>query len=238
MLKQTIALAMALTLTACSSNNIEDRIEKINETNITKAEIKSDKMDNLIDSVPDWYMDIPQPDGTGFYGVGYGTSNKPPFALKSAELQAKFDLVKSFKQLVSGQERSYENQTMDANIESQVNILIDSLVEEQSVAGFQRVKRELYNVDGVANAYVLLKMPYDEYNKALQSMRAKSVEKKMEMAFNELQKILDKRKQVEMDRNTAKHRREVELKELDIKRVTELRKAELQQQEGNKAIKN
>ena len=53
MLKQTIALAMALTLTACSSNDIEDRIEKINETNITKAEIKSDKMDNLIDSVPE-----------------------------------------------------------------------------------------------------------------------------------------------------------------------------------------
>ena len=105
-------------------------------------------------------------------------------------------------------------------------MLIDSIVEEVSVAGAQRVKRELYNVDGVANAYVLVKMPYEEYNRAIQSLRAKTVEEKMSVAFDELEKRLQNRKIDEQKAIQATHLRDVELKELEIKKEVELRKAE------------
>lgn len=224
-----LTLSLVTLMSACSSNNdIEDRLEKMEEVQQTVVEQKTERMDVLIDTIPDWYMDVPQPDTTGVFGVGYATSNKPPFALKTAELQAKFDLAKNFKQLISGQERSYENQTLDNNVETQINMLIDSLVEEVSVAGYQRVKRELYNVDGVANAYVLMKMPYDEYNKALQSMRAKGVEEKMQLAFNQLEERLSTRKELVRQEKADAHKREVDMKELEIKQSTEVLKAEAQ----------
>ncbi|MBQ4801128.1 hypothetical protein J8L73_18725 [Pseudoalteromonas sp. MMG006] len=215
-----------ISISACSSNDVHDRIEQLQVAHQKQVEKKTEKMDQLINSIPDWYLDVPQSDSTGVFGVGYGSSNKPPFALKAAELRAKFDVAKSFKQLISGQERSYENQTLDSNLETQINMLIDSIVEEVSVAGAQRVKRELYNVDGVANAYVLVKMPYEEYNRAIQSLRAKTVEEKMSVAFDELEKRLQNRKSDEQKAIQATHQRDVELKELEIKKEVELRKAE------------
>lgn len=220
-----------ISISACSSNDVHDRIEQLQVAHQQQLDKKTEKMDNLINSIPSWYLEVPEPDSTGVYGVGYGSSNTPPFALKSAELQAKFDLAKSFKQMISGQERSYENQTLNSNIETQINMLIDSLVEEVSVAGVKRVKRELYNVDGVANAYVLLKMPYEEYNRALQSMRTKTVEEKMSLAFDELESRIQKRKDEENQIIQSSHKREVELKELEIKKDVELRNVQLQKQE-------
>ncbi len=231
-LKRHLLIAITvLTVSACSSNGIHEKIEQIEVAHQKQVDKKTEKMDQLINSIPDWYLDVPQSDSTGVFGVGYGSSNKPPFALKAAEIRAKFDVAKSFKQLISGQERSYENQTLDSNLETQINMLIDSIVEEVSVAGAQRVKRELYNVDGVANAYVLVKMPYEEYNRAIQSLRAKTVEEKVSVAFDELEKRLQNRKSDEQKAIQATHQRDVELKELEIKKEVELRKAEQPQSE-------
>ena len=214
-------------LSGCTSNNVKERYEAIETVKVKQEEIKSDKMDEQIASIPDWFLDVPAPDGKGVFGVGAGESNRPAFALKAAELQAKFELAKNFKQVVSGQERSYQDQVGDGDVQTKINILIDSLVEEMNVAGFERIKRTVTNVGGRANAYVLLRMPYEEYNHALRSLRAKGIDEKMEVAFNQLEKRLDDSKKRVLAQEKAMHDRQVQLKQLEIDEKVELRKAEI-----------
>lgn len=230
-----IACAVAAALTGCSSNDIEERTEALQEAQVQQVQIKTEKMDAQLESIPDWFLDIPAPDGKGVFGVGFGESNQPAFALKAAELQAKFELAKNFKQVVSGQERSYQDQTSDGDVQSKINILIDSLVEEMNVAGFERVKRSVSNVEGRANAYVLLRMPYEEYNHALRSLRAKGIDDKMEVAFNQLEKRLDDSKKRVLAQEKATHERQVQLKQLEIDEKVALRKAEIAEKARIKA---
>ncbi|WP_288987917.1 hypothetical protein [uncultured Pseudoalteromonas sp.] len=229
-----IALLACAIVSGCSSNDIEDHNERMEEARVAQKERQIIEMDKQIDSIPDWFLDIPMSDTVGVYAVGFGTSNRPTFALRTAELQAKFDLAKNFKQMITGQERSYETQGAGDIVQSQINVLIDSLVEEMQVAGFERVKRQVINVDGKANAYVLLKMPYEEFNRALQSVRAKSFDEKMEMAFNKLENRIADRKALKQTNIQNEHKRTVELQEVEIKRSVELRKAELKAEQDAK----
>lgn len=117
--------------------------------------------------VPNWYLSPPEADGTGVFGVGYSRSKHVGHALKSARLQAEFELAKMFKQELSGSERSFERGNTDGDVVTQTTFLIDKIVDAVPVVGYTVVEQKMVPLNGTFETFVLLKLPYDEFNKVL-----------------------------------------------------------------------
>jgi outer membrane murein-binding lipoprotein Lpp len=196
-----VAVAILTLLSGCSSTSTSQEIalkqmeleEKRMEFEARKMEIAQDQREAEIDSVPEWVLNPPQSDSTGFYAVGISESNKISFSMKKAKIQAEFELAKQYKQLLSGSERSYESEGNDGNISSQTEILIDKIIEEVPIVGYDVVKQEVKAQQGKHVAYIMLKMPYAQYNKVLMEQKKDATSRDAKQAFADLEKRLEKR---------------------------------------------
>ena len=152
------------------------------------------RMEATIDKVPKWAMEQPRPDDTGVYAVGSAESDKMRVAIKKATLEAEFGLAKIYKQELSGSERSY-TQDNNGNVgQEQYTALIDKLVSEVPVVGFEIVRQEVMPIDGKYNAFILIKLPYAQFNSVIKEQRAKTDDITVRKAFDELGQRLDKRR--------------------------------------------
>lgn len=208
-------------ISACTSSPIKEHQEALAESQKKIVEQKTEKISEQIQLMPDWYLDVPKPDETGIYGVGAAESDNIFYSLKSAELDAKGDLSKQFKQFLSGQERRYESQSLHGNVSTQTEFLIDNLIEEVNLAGVQRVKREVVNNNGVGTAFVLLKMPYEHYNLALKNLKQQAFSEQVKESFEALELRLEKRKKdvAESVRQERLHQLELGKLEVDMERA-------------------
>ena len=129
------------------------------------------------------------------YAVGEGESNKVRVAMKKAMLDAEFGLAKVYGQELSGSERSSVQDTNDGMSTSQYTELIDKLVSQVPVVGFETVHQEVKTIDGKYRAFVLLKLPHDQFNAVMQKQAAKTNDKMVAEQFKDLERRLDKRRQ-------------------------------------------
>lgn len=202
MKKLTIAaLTLAALLSGCSSSPNQELLDKIaaleeqkREIQEDREELAQDRLEEELDEVPDWVLEPPQPDATGFYGVGVAKSKLLSHGLKAARLQASFDLAKMYKQELSGSERAFERGDAEGNVSSQTTFLIDNLVRSVPVVGYQIIEQKVVPMRGVNNVYVLLKLPYEEFNKVLLQEKAKTMDQTVQAAFDDLERRLDKRR--------------------------------------------
>lgn len=215
-MKKIYIIVLLILISACSSSPTEQHLEAMEESHKKLVEKKTEKISEQIELIPDWYLDIPKPDETGIYGVGVAESDNIFYSLKSAELDAKGDLSKQFKQFLSGQERRYENQSLQGNVSTQTEFLIDNLIEEVNLAGVERVKREVVNNNGVGTAFVLLKMPYEHYNLALQNLKQQSFSEQVKESFEALELRLEKRKKDVAESLKQERLHQLELGKLDV----------------------
>ncbi|MCG8026272.1 MAG: hypothetical protein JAZ02_20210 [Candidatus Thiodiazotropha endolucinida] len=156
-------------------------------------EIRNEALEENIDSLPQWVSDTPKPDAEGMYAVGIGESDNVSLALKKARLEAEFGLAKLYSQELSGSERIYSTDS-DHAVENRYVGLIDKLVQSVPVVGYSTVEQEIKAGNGKYQAYVLLKLPYDEFNKILKQQKEGKVSQDMASAFGELEKRLDMRR--------------------------------------------
>ncbi|MBK7299064.1 MAG: hypothetical protein IPI79_00775 [Moraxellaceae bacterium] len=70
------------------------------------------------------------------------------------------------------------------------------MVNYVSVVGFEVVKQDVRAVNGEYQAYTLLKLPYAEFNKALQSKKQQAQTMDVKQAFAEMEYRLQQRQQV------------------------------------------
>lgn len=236
MKKTALTLASAVTLAllmlgGCASQpDLEDRLAALEEANEKKKEKEQEKAEEILDSVPEWVLELPEPTATGVFGVGAGKNKDLAYALKKARLQASFEVAKQFKQELSGQERSFQRDAGDNELVERTEMLIDSFVESMPVTGYQVVEQEVVPMDGVFHAYVLMLLPYDEFNKVMQAQRDKAVGDEMKAAFEQLEDRIEKRQQARAEEETTKHEREIERMRVEqegevIKAVTTEREA-------------
>jgi|TARA_R110000796_G_scaffold50909_2_gene120165 hypothetical protein len=211
-----IALACAAA-SACTSSPNDELIAKLNQMEKRQMEIKEaqDKKEQAkreaeIEAAPSWVLSPPQSDATGVYGVGIAESKKLSHGLKAAKLQAEFELAKMFKQELSGSERAYEQGDSDGEVTTQTTFLIDKLVDSVLVVGFEVVEQKIVPINGVNNVYVLLKMPYEQFNKVLQAEKAKTLDSKVQVAFDDLERRLEKRRVQKEDEKQAEFERKQE----------------------------
>ena len=204
-------------LAGCSSSPSEqvyDRMEEMAEVRQTLQEQyeerEQEKREDEVDLLPDWIVEPPAADATGMYGVGIAESKRLSHALKLARLQAEFQLAKMYRQELSGSERAFEQGDSDGNVTTQSTFLIDKLVDSVPVVGYEVVEQVIEPSRGMHNVFILVKLPYDEFNKVLQQEKAKTVDKKVQASFDDLERRLDKRRTQKMEEKQVEFEQEQE----------------------------
>ncbi|WP_445768858.1 hypothetical protein [Rheinheimera sp.] len=221
-MKNTFKIAVLLsaaTLLAigCSSNPDKEManrlatLEKAERDRIAErqAQQQAERKEEL-NTAPRWFLAPPESDGTGFYGVGYARSKQMGHALKSARLQAEFSLAKMYRQELSGSERAFERGNTEGDVVTQTTFLIDKIVDAVPVVGYTVVEQEMVPLNGVFETFVLLKLPYDEFNKVLQAQRQQELDKTVQASFDDLERRLNSRRSQREEEAQAKFEREQE----------------------------
>lgn len=179
--KALITISSIMLLVSCSSQQLSDA----DKAKVAQTKVITENMQKHLEKVPHWAISPPEPDTKGIFASGIGESDNLSTAIKKARLEAEFGLAKLYSQELSGSERQYES---DGNAISDRRFvgLIDKLVDSVPVVGFSNEKQEVFAENGKYHAFVLLKLPYAEFNKILQEKKAEETKRDMKEAFDEL----------------------------------------------------
>jgi hypothetical protein len=183
-----IIFAYIVLLVSCSSQPVSDA----DKAKAAQTEVVTENMQKHLKKVPDWAVSPPEPDTKGIFASGIGESDNLSTAIKKARLEAEFGLAKLYSQELSGSERQYESDGDSISNRRFVG-LIDKLVASVPVVGFSNVKQEVFADNGKYHAFVLLKLPYAEFNRVLDEKRAVETKREMKEAFDELESRLQSR---------------------------------------------
>ncbi|OCQ07868.1 LPP20 family lipoprotein [Vibrio parahaemolyticus] len=202
-----VAASAGLSLAGCSNSptsvDIAEREAKAQqvrqEAAANKIEQEQKLAKEMVNSVPEWAISPPQPDSEGIYAVGMGDSQKLHTAIKKANLEAQYALAKAYQQELSGNERSYTQDNGNSGLTEQYTQLIDTLVDNVPVVGFRVIEQEVIPLQGRINAYVLVKLPYDQFNTMLQQKKSEAANTDIKNAFDELEIRLEKRRQARIE---------------------------------------
>jgi hypothetical protein len=193
-----ISIMSGAVLIACASKPTAESIQKEqlkaeelrDQADAAKAKKRQSQNEDFIEGIPAWALQPPRPDAEGMYAVGGAESVSLNIAQKKAMLDAEFGLAKQYRQELSGSERSYTQERNDRSLTNQYTQLIDKLVARVPVVGFEVVKQEVKSVHGTFHSWLLLKLPYAQFNRILQEQRAESVEASVQKEFDELDRRL------------------------------------------------
>ncbi|WP_144379616.1 hypothetical protein [Photobacterium toruni] len=179
----TLITMLSIGLIGCSTSPLE-RHEKLVEKQFEQRE---DRVDEVIDNIPDWYVQVPQPTGSGFYAAGTSTGRLLKTSVMKSTLDAEFALAKQYKQLVSGNERSFVRESGEgdnAQLQSEAQQVVDKLVKEVDLSGYKVIDKLIQKEGVTYRSYVLLYMPYDANN--LVKMARKTTRIAAQEAYDEL----------------------------------------------------
>lgn len=196
-----ISIMSGAVLIACASKPTAESIQKEqlkaeelrDQADVANAKKRQSQNEDFIVGIPAWALQPPRPDAEGMYAVGAAESASLNVAQKKAILDAEFGLAKQYRQELSGSERSFTQERNDRSLASQYTQLIDKLVARVPVVGFEVVKQEVKSVHGTFHSWILLKLPYAQFNRILQEQRAESVEASVQKEFDELDRRLKER---------------------------------------------
>jgi len=169
-----------------------------------KAEHKQAMLENEIAKTPDWALNPPRPDATGMYAVGSADSGSLRLSVAQAKLRAEFGLAGLYKKELTGSERDFQRDSGGDNLRTRYQSLIDELVKA-SIVGEETVKQKTQAIHGRAYAWVLMKLPYDEFNKVLKEQRMSSRDKTIRDAFDDLERRVDKRRKQNIESAQIRH---------------------------------
>lgn len=220
--KLLLPILIATLITACSSTT-EDKIAQINEAELEiqqdRVDLEQEKREKEADDMPDWVLNLPAPDATGYYAIGYGESKSIFKAIKKSTIQAEFGLAKAIKQEISGSERAFEKDSGAGTEQELYTVVIDKIVDSVQVVGFTQVAQELISSQGIHTVYTLLKMPYEQYNKILANQRTVALEQESKDAFSELEDRINKRQQQRVEEGKLKHKQQMDIHKLENEKL-------------------
>lgn len=170
-------VALAVTLTACASNDVVD------QTYVDVA-----KVEKATTQVPEWYLSVPNNDET-IYSAGTAVAPDVQFAVDIATLNAKVQLADRVESRLSGQIKQYE-ETVGENLIKDTSKTIRNVIVEADVAGYTRDKMVIYPEGTQYRVYTLLAYNEDEAFKVLTyRLKAKS-DTRVKDAFEELDQVV------------------------------------------------
>lgn len=200
----------SLLASACSTNPTiglakeRAEAERVREDALAaQATRESARKQAQLETVPAWAMDIPKPDARGVYALGIGQGDSIQLALDKAKLQSAFGIAKVLKQELSGNERMYQQDAGRGTSTERYSALVDTLVARVQLAGQETMKQEVKANDGRFHAYVLMFLPYEEFNQVLRARRQAETDKNMAKEVVELERRVEaKQQRTEQDLNS------------------------------------
>jgi len=178
------AVATGLWVAGCSNTPMEQAIEDSErlERHLTAQEAKRAERqiaagDEQLSTLPAWIVTKPRPDGTGMYGVGIGESRDLTNAIRKSNLQARYDVAKEIQNELTAEE------TITGSSDAQYRYIVNSFVNQVDLAGVEDVMREVQSGPRGYRAYTLVKLPYDDFNEALQGFGQRG---ELESAYQQL----------------------------------------------------
>lgn len=198
--KSLSAVMLVALLAGCASDaenlaqsQIDAELLRQQAAEMARAKQTEKLQDQLDEVVPEWYLEPPKMDGTGIYGVGTAHTKDLGFSIRKAKLVAIYEAAKVFKLEMSGQERSLQRDEGDeGDVAQRTELLIDALVARVPVSGYDIVKTKVTPYDGQYHAFVLAKIPFDEFNNVLR-MNKDKLKGEFDGAFDALEKRLNER---------------------------------------------
>tara|TARA_R110001583_G_scaffold161696_3_gene313880 strand:+ start:3987 stop:4580 length:594 start_codon:yes stop_codon:yes gene_type:complete len=139
---------VVLGLVGCSSPSMQAQ----------KHELQMKTADQQIDEAPDWFMDSPKNTDEVIYGLGTAFSRDMQNAVRKAALQANYELAQTYKQSVSGSERTFVRESgvgEGGSVQSESDTVISKLVADADVSGAETVKKAVMREGSGFRAYVL-----------------------------------------------------------------------------------
>lgn len=189
-MKMLVLAVMALGVSACAS----DPVERVRQDTVERQEAKKEQKQERIDSLPDWVITPPKSGlSSGFFAVGTGKSDNMDMSMSQSTLKAEFGLAKQFRQEISGQERSYARQSGHGATVSDMEVLIDKLVDQVVITGHTLVDREVQLHDGNYIVYSLFHLPPDAIGRIAQQSQQVTHDQQVQDAFMRLEQRLEKR---------------------------------------------
>jgi len=189
-MNQILTLILAMSLIGCA-NNVSQNRQAIEEQQQALEELKNDVVEDHIDELPGWVTDTHAPDEVGVYAIGIGDSFNLSLAIKKARLEAEFNLAKAYAQELSGTEKIYSSERNKTG--TRFEGVIEKIVDKVPVVGYKIIKHEIKALRGKYAVFVLMQLPYDEFNAVLKQKKEAVISKEMDEAFKELEHRLDKR---------------------------------------------
>lgn len=178
------AIATGVLAAGCSKNPMQQAIkdqERLERHLAAQEERRAERQklagEEQLSSLPSWVVTKPRPDGTGMYGVGIGESRDLTNAIRKSNLQARFDVAKEIENVLTAEE------TMTGSSDSNYRYIVNSFVNQVDLAGVEDVMREVQSGPRGFRAYTLVKLPYDDFNEALQGFGQRG---RLESAYQQL----------------------------------------------------
>lgn len=184
-MNRSVIAAFLLTATACSNTATYNPAE-IAEQRQDMLNARNDVLADHLESVPDWVLAPPKPDGIALYAIGIGSSDDLNLAMKKSKLEAEFGLAKLYSQEISGNEKSYLKDQNDSQIESYTAI-VEKLVKRVPIVGYSVEKQEIVNSNGKYNSYILLRMPHEQFKALIRQQKDKETSLEIAKAFTDLE---------------------------------------------------
>lgn len=222
MKKASLALFVMFAVAGCASKTqVPDPSHEMNQRLLElqaqqqemlerqRAIEQRDREDELA-ITPDWVTTPPDADATGFYAVGIGQSKGLNHSRRAARLQAEFELATQYRNEISGSERSFEESRIGGDVNAQTTFLIDRIIDAVPIVGYQIVDQQITPHNGQFFTYVLLKLPYDQFNAALQQQRESESDSRIQAQFDDLERRLSNRRQEREELAQREHERDLE----------------------------
>lgn len=192
---RVISLTAAVGLmAACSSAPPYGSAEYAAYQEQQRQKAMAQQAEQTIDKAPEWFMQPPA-DSAYMYAVATDYSSDLQFALDKAILNAKVGLAAQVSNKVSSTMKEFAVEAgvgQDAQFNREIERASKEVISEVNLGGFSVAKRQIMQQGTGYRAYVLLRIPVMDMNKAIveQTKKNSALDAKLKAtkAFQELEK--------------------------------------------------
>lgn len=164
-----------------------------------KVKAQSEKVDKTISEIPDWCIDMKQTN-LSLVACGSGISSNLNMAMNRAILDAKRQLADTINSELSSNMDDYLKSTGaggNEQVKQASELVTKNTIIQAKLIGYKQIKKQVANVSGKFQYFVLLEYPIGEANQALlekiKGNEILSTQKGADKAMADLEKEIEKR---------------------------------------------
>lgn len=151
----TSILALSL-LGGCSST--QNAGDQFYDNMAKEREFQQEVKKEILDNIPDWFLESPSSDENGFYSVSSFESENLAMAMNGAKLRAQKELAASISKLISAEEKMFTKSYGSKSVTNMEEV-INGFINQADIAGVVYDKSDLQQIGNNFIYYVRAYLP-------------------------------------------------------------------------------